>query len=1024
VTASFIDRPPPRWFSIEASRPFLADLAVGLAGALARLEPQEAASTLVLLPTRRACRELARAFLEASPGQAALLPQIRALGDLDEGEPPFEPGAAAADLPPPITPGRRRFELAALVAQNAGLIDRTLDAEAALELADALAGFLDAWQIEEKDDPRALADLVEGDLARHWQISARFLALALEAWPARLRALGLSDLTARRVTLLRRLAHGWREKPPASLVLAAGSTGAAPAAADLLAVVAHLPCGAVVLPGLDRSLAETVWSEIDEQHPQNGLKRLLGRAGVARDEVAPWPASPSDAGGRWRRRLINEALRPAERTDDWLRVIETLRKEGKGAGVDPVAEGLAGLAVVSTANEEEEAALAALLMRETLEGEGSTVALVTPDQGLARRVSARLKRWGIAAASSAGEPLAYFPAGVLPGLVSRQIADRGDPVSLLAIVKHPLTRLSRSFEDLAGARRTLERYGLRGPRPRDFAALMARLDARLEPRPGQDPPSPEVRARIATAKALAADLKAALDVAENVFAEGLATPSAAARALAQAMEVLAQTPAGGSGGIWAGPDGEAAAGLLAGLIAESEGLPDVTRSGFAELLAGLIRREIVRAGADDHPRLQILGVLESRLLSADRLILAGLSEGVWPASAQVDPFLSRPMRERLGLPPPERRIGLSAHDFAQAAAAPEVILLTAQRRKAAPAVDSRWLWRLRVLAQGAGIDLPTRADALSWARELDGPLTAPPAHLAPATRPEPKPPLAARPRKMSVTGVETWVRDPYAIYARDILRLVPLAPPDEEVDALARGTAFHDAFETFAKRHPEALPENPEAVFEAILLTALEKAGVHKRRMARERALARNIAPWVVAFETLRRDGADSLHIEQTGELVLETPGGPFRLRARADRIEYRGDRADIIDFKTGTPPSPKQVLSGLAPQLTLTAAILAAGGFAGIGKAAPGELLYVKVSGGRIPGLVEVRGEAGESASLAMAAQEGLLRRIAWFDEETTPYRSWAIPQFMGLYGGDYDHLARVWEWAVIGDDDGVEGP
>lgn len=1019
----FLDAPAPRWFSIEASRPFLADLAVGLADHLARLAPEEAASAVILLPTRRAGRELARVFAEASPRGAVLLPQIRALGDLDEGEAPFEPGAAAADLPPPISPGRRRFELAALVARNAGLIDRALDAESALELADALAGFLDAWQIEEKDDPAAIADLVEGDLARHWQVSARFLALALEAWPARLGELGLSDLTARRVVLLRRLAESWRQKPPASLVLAAGSTGAAPAAAALLAVVAQLPSGAVVLPGLDGSLAETVWSQIDEQHPQNGLKRLLDRAGVAREQVKAWPASPSGAEGRWRRRLINEALRPAERTDDWLTVIEDLRREGEAGGIDPVAAGLAGLAVVSAANEEEEAAVAALLLRETVEAEGRTAALVTPDQGLARRVGARLARWGIAAASSSGEPLLAFPAGSLLALVSRQIADRGDPVSLLAIVKHPLTGLGRSFEALASAGRTLERRGLRGPRPRDFAALLARLDASLERRPGQNPLPEGAHRRIEAAKALAHDLKAALDLFDTAFGEGVAPASAAARSLAQALEALARTPGGGPGRLWAGPDGEAAAGLLAVLIAESEGLPQVTRSGFADLLAGLIRREIVRSGTPDHPRVKILGVLEARLLSADRLILAGLSEGVWPAGAAIDPFLSRPMRDHLGLPPPERRIGLSAHDFAQGAAAPEVIILTARRRNGAPTVDSRWLWRLRVLAQGANVALPNRADALAWARTLDGPLADPPPHLAPAARPEPRPPLAARPRKMSVTGVETWIRDPYAIYARDILRLSPLEPPDEEVDALARGTAFHSAFETFTRLHPDELPPNPEAAFEAILLSSLEEAGVHPRRMARERALARNIAPWVVGFETVRRDGA-KLHVEQAGELILETPSGPFRLRARADRIEHRDARADVIDFKTGTPPSSKVVQAGLAPQLTLTAAILEAGGFEGIGKTAPGQLLYVRVSGGRIPGAVEIRGEGEESATLARAALEGLVRRIAWFDEEDTPYRSWAIPQFMGLYGGDYDHLARVWEWAVIGDDEGSVGP
>jgi ATP-dependent helicase/nuclease subunit B len=1012
----FLDRLAPRWFSIEAGRPFLADLAKGLAAVLAAQEPEEAASALILLPTRRACGELARAFVEASPGKAALLPQIRALGDLGEAEAPFEPGWAGLDLPPAISSARRRFELAALVAQNAHLIDRSLDAEAALELADALGAFLDSCQIEEVGDPDAVAGLVEGDLARHWRVSAEFLALALTAWPDRLAALGLMDINARRTQITRRLAGRWRQAPPDSLVVAAGSTGAAPSAADLLIVVAGLTAGAVVLPGLDRSLAEEAWAAVDEQHPQNGLKRLLLRAGMERGGVEDWPGAPIDMRGRWRRRLINEALRPAERTADWLGVIGKLREEGSASGIDPIAVGLEGITVTEAANEEEEAALAAVLLRETLETAGKTAALVTPDAALARRVGARLERWGVSIDSSAGKPAAAFPVGGLAGLVGRFSADPTDPATNLAILKHPLTRLGRAPAELARARGVLERRGLRGPRPRDFAALVARLHRALERRPDEDPPSPEQVAAIEAAKALAIDLHEALGLGARVFSAGAAPAAGAAAALAHAMEALAKGRGGGLGDLWGGPGGEAVATIIASLIDESAGLPEVTAAGFGELLAGLLRRTIVRQGGAEHPRLAILGVLESRLISADRLILAGLVEGVWPAAAPIDPFLSRPMRETLGLPPPERRMGLSAHDFAQAAAAPEVILLHAGRREGAPAVESRWLWRLEVLVKGADHCLPSRQDALAWARRLEGPVSAPPASLSPAARPAPTPPLAARPRSMSVTRVETWVRDPYAVYARDILRLRPLAPPDQQVDAMARGSAFHAAFERFARDHPEQLPEGAEALFEAILVEELEAAGVHETRMARERALAGNVAPWILQFENTRRAGARLL-VEQSGEMVFTAPGGDFHLTARADRIEHRGEVADILDFKTGAPPSAPQMKSGLAPQLTLTGAILAAGGFADAGTATPGQLVYVRVSGGRIPGRVDIRAEAAEGEALSQTALAGLKRRIAWFDEPETPYLSWAIPQFMARWSGDYDHLARVWEWAVIGD-------
>ncbi|MEO8926043.1 MAG: double-strand break repair protein AddB, partial [Caulobacteraceae bacterium] len=964
-----------------------------------------------------AARSLAEAFLKAGGTRAVLLPQIRALGDLDEGEPPFEAGDIALDLPPAIGSWRRRFELARLVAENEDLLERRLDAGSALELADALAAFLDGCQIEEVGDPRAVEALVEGEMARHWQVSAKFLNLALEAWPRRLAELGLMDVAQRRVKLLRALAAGWRDRPPTEVLIAAGSTGAAPAAADLLATVARAPRGCVVLPGLDKSLADTAWAEVDEPHPQGSLKRLLERSGLSRADVREWnPQTETDARGRWRRRVINEALRPPVATADWLDQIAALRAESTASGVDPIAKGLAGLTSLTAAGEEEAASVAALLLREVLETPGKTAALITPDADLARRVSARLTRWGIAADSSAGQPLAAAPAAVLAGLVARAAVDPADPVTLLAIVKHPLTRLGLDEETLNRGRRSLERYGLRGARPGGWEALVQRLREAAGEAGERDEAGQARAAAIDLAIDLASRLHAALDAADAPYADDVAPAADATRAVVEVLERLAAGPQGGLGELWAGQAGEAAAGLIAALLEESDGLPPITRAGFAQLLDSLMAGELVRPGGASHPRLRILGVLEARLIRADRLILAGLEEGVWPRAAPIDPFLSRPMREKLGLPPPERRIGLSAHDFAQAAAAPEVILIHSERRAGGPAVASRWLWRLRTLARGAGVDLPDRPEILAWARALDAPLASPPPALKTATRPRPAPPLAARPRRMSVTAVERWVRDPYAIYARDVLKLRPLDAPDEPIEALARGSAIHAAFERFAREHPDVLPTDAEARFAALIVEELERAGMPPARMAREHALAANVAPWVVAFEARRRPGA-RLVVEASGEHVFETPGGPFRLTARADRIEARGEAADILDFKTGAPPSPKQVRAGLSPQLTLAGAILARGGFEAVGATRPRELLYVRVSGGRTPGREELRGAEGESDALADAALDGLKRRVALFDRPDTPYPSWAAPQFIGRQGGDYDHLARVWEWHVIGE-------
>ena len=156
--------------------------------------------------------------------------------------------------------------------------------------------------------------------------------------------------------------------------------------------------------------------------------------------------------------------------------------------------------------------------------------------------------------------------------------------------------------------------------------------------------------------------------------------------------------------------------------------------------------------------------------------------------------------------------------------------------------------------------------------------------------------------------------------------------------------------------------------------------------------------------------------------MTFPAPGGPFTLTAKADRIELSATGAAVLDFKTGQIPSSKQVKSGLSPQLTLTGAILAHEGLADTGPATPEELTYVKVVGRKVPGEARTVAAGDEAAALAEAALEGLRRRIARFDDPSTPYVSWAAPQFMGAFGGHYDHLARVWEWHVVGGEDGGE--
>lgn len=989
-SAPFFEREGPRWYSIPAHRPFVDDLARGLLNTLEPLGPEALPRATVLTPTRRGARALADAFLAVGGGRALLLPQIRPLGDLDEGEPPFEPGELSLTLPPAISSRRRRFELARLVTDHGDKLSFKPGPVQALELAKALSEFLDSCQIEEVNFDDKLDGLAEGDLAQHWQVSARFLRSVLRAWSTRLNDLGLIDVSERRVRLLRALEAQWRDNPPSEVLVAAGSTGTAPATADLLRVIAAAPKGAVVLPGLDEDLADTAWAKIEgsqgEQHPQGAMKRLLDRAGVSRAEVRAW-VPEVDSRGRWRRRIVNEALRPAEATADWLSQIAALRAEAPG--LDPVAEGLKGFSVIAARAEEDAAGACALLLREALEDPERTAALVTPDQTLARRVMTRLQRWGVIPDSSAGAPLAAAGSAILALHLARLVEEPLNPVRLLAFAKHSLVL----GEDEAPAATLLERKGLRGAAPGSADILRARL---------RDAPD---------ALALAERVLAAVDHAAAPYGGGaLAAPAHAAQALVEALESLIAPHR-----LWAGNAGECLGTLMAALIQDGEPLPDASPQAFADILDRLVNEETVRVGGATHPRLRILGAIEARLVRADRLVLAGLEEGVWPQGAPIDPFLSRPMRQRLGLPPPERRIGLTAHDFAQAASAPDVVLVHCERRSGAPAVESRWLWRLKTLAAGAGLVLPRRDDVTDWVRALDAP-----GPYAPIGRPAPKPPVEDRPRKMAVTRVEALTRDPYAVWARDILKLYPLERPDEPVEARARGTAIHAAFETFAELYPDAVPAEAASAFERLYIDALVSAGMPPTALAREKALAREAAAWVADWERQRRAHVRRIIVEAEGKLDLVINGRPFTLTAKADRIEPTPDgMAHILDYKTGAAPSQKQVDTGFSPQLTLTAAILMNGGFPDLGSPAPGDLTYVRVTGRRPAGEEQVRAKGdGGSQDAARKALEGLSSLIARYDDPDEPYRSRVAPQFVKEHPGDYAHLARVFEWSTSGDD------
>ena len=993
---------PARLYTIAPKRAFADTLARGL---IARSggDPLALSAHLVLLPTRRACRALQEAFLRASGGRAMLLPRLVPLGDLDadelvlSGEDSGLGAAGAAELAPAM-PGLRQRLLLARAIQHWGRVRGQAPSEdQAVRLAAELGRLLDQVETEGLD-LSGLEDLVPADYADHWQQTLQFLVILTEQWPKIQAEAGCIGPAARRRRLLEMQAEAWRRRPPAHPVIAAGSTGSIPATAALLGVVARLPQGAVVLPGLDRESEDAVWEAIaaDPAHPQHGLARLLARLGARREDVLDWDDGVDEGAPAARARLVGLALAPAAATAAW-REAETRLAPAE------VQSALAGVRRIDCPGPGEEAATIALLMREALETEGRRAALVTPDRGLARRVAAALGRWGIAVDDSAGTPLAATPPGTFLRLTAETVCGGLAPLGLLAALKHPLAAGGQAPGAFRARVRALEKRVLRGPRPAPgFAGLKRALRAKSKDR--------SLHAWLKGLEARLAPFVAAAGRARGL-AELLDAHIAAAEALAA---VPGET---GAARLWAGEAGEALAEVLAELreALDAEGAlafgGPAGRSRYPALLSALLAGRVVRPRYGRHPRLAIWGPLEARLQHADLTILGGLNEGTWPAEAEPGPWLSRPMRAAFGLPAPERRIGLAAHDFAQAFCAPEVVLTRATRVEGTPSVPSRWLLRLEAVLASleAAPDLAAGAAArLGWAEALDRPAE----WLTPAP-PAPRPPLPARPRRLSVTAVETWMRDPYDLYARRILGLKALEPLDADPGAAELGNLVHRALEAYVRAHPGGPPKDPEAEILACGRAVFEAEATPPGVRAFWWPRFERIAAWLAARE--RGGSARHRFAELEGELALAAPHGPFTLTAKADRIDLTPEGGlAILDYKTGQPPTAKAIELGFAPQLPLEAAIAAAGGFPEVPRAAVARLEFWRLSGAEPAG--EIRPVKGDPAARAATALEGLEALVARFDDPETPYLARPRPRWAGRFS-DYDHLARVQEWAVAED-------
>lgn len=940
--------------------------------------PLELANVLFLLPNRRACVSLRDAFVRDNGLKPSILPQIVPIADADEDE-IFLNGSANSEvlrqLPPAIDNYERLFLFTRLIISKPaeyGLPEMTF--AQAFALAQDLAKLMDVFYNEQLSFD-GLKNLVPEQYAVHWQETLNFLQIISKYWPQILQERGLCDMVNRKNALLKAQAEIWQNNKPSGQIVAAGITALFPGLKQLLKTIKNLPNGEIYFYGLDKQLEDEAWEQADESHPQYELKQLLEFLQISRFEVKD-AVKPHNAA---REKLVSEMMRPALSTLEW-----------RSLSADSLpSEATENLHLITTEDMGQEASAIAVIMRDTLNTASKTAALVTTDRNLARRVAAELERWQIKIDDSAGKPLHLTPVGIyLRSILEVLEADFSDS-SVLALLKSPFIRLN---SDLASVRRRVRDYELALRTPA-YSGIKKEIPEKLL----QD----------------VVLLKQTIRPLAELYANPQADFTALLQTHLQVAEALSRSKNGGGDKVlWRGDDGRKAAALFSKVLPQLKVLEQIDPKQYAAVLTRLMATETVRPLYGTHPRLKILGPIEARFNQYDVVIVGEVNEGVWPVLPSSDPWMSRSMKKDFGMPLPEKAIGVMAADFCQLMCAPEVYLTRAKRVTGTPMNKSRWLLRLETVLKAYGKEAETLLDYkyTSLARLQDTP-----AVQDKIVVPAPKPPIESRPRRLSASWLERLICDPYSVFAAKILRLKQLDAPDKDLSFADYGNLIHGILEEFNTKFPQELPSDAREQLINIGLNKFQSAEISAELRAFWWPSFLKTVDWVLAQEAICRPDIKQIYNEVEGQMEFAAPAGPFIAEARADRLNFNKDGSiDIIDYKTGSIRSNKQVHAGYAPQLPIEGLIAASGGFSKNGRKIPTGKVN-KLSYWRLGNKIT---EITETDKVLAQTRENLQKLISAFDFETTPYLARPNPKYVPKYS-EYDHLERIKEWATEEDDE-----
>ncbi|MBE6452427.1 MAG: double-strand break repair protein AddB [Alphaproteobacteria bacterium] len=954
-------------YNIPVTNSFVDTLATKLLDEYAQ-SPLELSGVLLLLPNRRACQNMAEAFIRKQGMSPTLLPQMRPIGDIDEDEISISgvnADSLITDTAPAISSLERTLLFMRIILsrpQEFGL--EKLSLYQSCFLAHELGKLIDTAILEELDFNN-LKTLVPEEYASHWQETLKFLDIITANWPLILSERGFIDASKRKTELIIKQAQLWKQLQTDRHIIIGATTATYPSMQILTQTISKLPHGEVFLYGLDKTLDEKAWACIDETHPQFELKNLLKKLDIERHQISDFvpPLNPK------REKLISEIMRPAPQSHTWRELSST-----DSAPIDAQ-----GINLINCADNREEALSIALLMRHTIETPEKTATLITPDRKLARRVASELQRWNIKIDDTAGRPLSSTPWGTFMRLIITAATPQAERVAKLSLLKHPLCGLGSNPQDIRNQARNLE-LQWRMEKDTSDNEILSVLSNKL---------SPLTKLLQQPQISLSQILKTHIMVAEEL----------SATSSSQGEQIL-----------WKGDAGNIGAELISQLLPLSNILCDFAPEEYIGLFDALCSQSTVRTRYGTHPRLKIMGPIEARLTQSDITILGGFNEGTWPQIAGTDPWMSRPMKKDFGFPLPEKSIGIMGLDLSCFMGAKEIYITRSEKVDGTPTLKSRWLMRLETVLKALNIPISQIEcnQYLQATSVIDEPTT-----FTKLLPPAPTPPIKYRPRQLSASNIELLMRDPYSIFAKYILKLKPLKDLSPELTQADFGNLLHQILEEFNNKNPHTFPQDG---LSQLLTIGKQKFSSDPRLKDKQSFWWPKFAKMIEHLSSLeqnyRPDIAKINNEIQGSYTISELPYGEFTITATADRVDETKDgEINIIDYKTGKARSTKEVTLGFAPQLPIEGLIAQKGGYPKIKAKNIKKLIYWQL--GRKETVIEEN-----IPQILSNTEQNIKELLNIFDFPTTPYICNPNPKRIPEYS-DYEHLARIKEWYVNEDDD-----